>query len=146
MRPLLTAAALAAGLAAIAAGRATAFQPMPVELYSQECGACHMSYPAQLLPPRSWQALLGALDHHFGENATLDPATVAAISAYLAANAAGSGSPALDGLGPHDVPLRITGTPYWRGLHAGIAPARFSSAKVKSPANCLACHGGGGRS
>ncbi|MFO1056553.1 MAG: diheme cytochrome c [Dongiaceae bacterium] len=148
MRPPALAVALLAGLAAAAAwiSSAPAAQPMPVETYSRECGACHMAYPGQLLPTRSWQALLRDLDHHFGENASLDPATVATIAAYLRANAADAGgrrTPVLEGLGPNDVPLRITDTPFWHEVHEEVSPARFRSARVKTRSNCLACHRGG---
>jgi hypothetical protein len=146
MRPSIALALLAgvAGAGSAWIGRAPAAPPASaVEIYSRECGACHLAYPAQLLPGRSWQALLDGLARHFGENATLDPEAARSIAGYLAANAAAPGSPALEGLGPADLPLRITGTPYWKELHQGIAPARFAAPRVKSPSNCLGCHNGG---
>lgn len=153
MRRALIAVALLTSLAAaggVWVASAPAAQPAsPVEVYSRECGACHMAYPPQLLPARSWHALIGGLDKHFGENASLDPATAQTIAAYLAANAAdtlGPGARPLWGIGPTDVPLRITETPFWISIHEEISPARFRSPQVKSKSNCLACHqqGGGG--
>jgi hypothetical protein len=138
---------LLAGVAAACGawpGATPARAATPEALYGRECGACHMAYPPQLLPARSWRALMAGLDRHFGENAALDPGTAKSIAGYLAAKAAGVagwGGPVLEGLGPEDVPLRITDTPFWKYRHAEIDPARFSSPTVKSKSNCLACHG-----
>jgi nitrate/TMAO reductase-like tetraheme cytochrome c subunit len=38
------------------------------------------------------------------------------------------------------VPLRISETPYWVRKHHDIAESDWRSAKVKSKANCAACH------
>jgi hypothetical protein len=112
-------------------------------LFKEECSACHMAYPARLLPAVSWLTILQDLHHHFGENASLDPESVLAIADYLSANAADApnGDPrALRGLAPDQTPLRITETPYWIRRHHDFAPEDFRTAKVKSPSNCLACH------
>jgi len=37
-------------------------------------------------------------------------------------------------------PLRITETPYWVKKHREIAAADWKNPKVKSKANCAACH------
>ncbi len=55
--------------------------------YRKECSACHMAYPANFLPARSWKALLAHLDDHFDENAELEAGDVQVIGAYLNANA-----------------------------------------------------------
>ncbi|MEZ5774219.1 MAG: diheme cytochrome c [Hyphomicrobiaceae bacterium] len=111
----------------------------------KECSACHMVFPPQFLPERSWTALMAGLDDHFGENAGLDDATRADITAFLAANAADvPGTPnqrrLMRGIGAGDTPLRITDTPYWRRGHHELSERRFKSDRVKSKANCMACH------
>ena len=116
------------------------------ELFTSECGACHMAYPAALLPARSWQAIMGNLADHFGENASLDPDAATRISDYLLANAADAGgrqSNVLRGLAAGDVPLRITDTPWWKRQHDEVSRAAFKRADVKSASNCVACHGQG---
>ncbi|MFL5283916.1 MAG: diheme cytochrome c [Rhodopila sp.] len=118
--------------------------------WKKECGACHMAFQPELLPARSWTALMAGLDNHFGENATLDAATSQAILAYLQAHAADVGggyghhhNHALRGLSSSGTPLRITETPYWVREHRReIATSAFSNPKVKSRANCVACHAG----
>jgi hypothetical protein len=153
MRLSVVAVALLAGIAAacgsdpavIMAARAA---DAAGQLYGKECGACHMPYPPMMLPARSWHALIDGLDKHFGENASLDPQAAETIAGYLAANAADTrGSRAMEGLGPNDVPLRITDTPFWIDAHEEVSARRFTAPAVRSKSNCLACHigkGGGG--
>ena len=103
---------------------------------------------AQFLPARSWRAVIAGLANHFGEIATLDPATARQIQDYLVANAADTpnGEPAfMRGLRQTDAPLRITDTPLWRDIHPGLlGPGVGSGPGIRSAAKCLACHGGGG--
>ena len=39
----------------------TAVPAEPAKVFAAECGACHMPYPAALLPARSWQAIMAGL-------------------------------------------------------------------------------------
>ncbi len=132
--------------AAPASPTPTATPPTPEQTFNTECGVCHMAYPAQFLPARSWQAITGDLANHFGEDASLDPATTKVITDYLVANAANSpnGNPRiLAGIAKADIPLRITETPWWIRRHREVSPARFTQPNVKSKSNCLACHSNG---
>jgi len=111
----------------------------------KECGACHLAFPPQMLPARSWKKLMGDLANHFGENAGMPEATRAEITAYLAANAGDAalskqGRRFLRGIGATETPLRITQTPFWQAAHEEVSAARFLSDAVKTPANCVACH------
>lgn len=113
----------------------------------KECSACHLAFPAQFLPQRSWTALMADLPNHFGEDASLPPETVTAIQDYLIANAADanpsqSNRGVMRGLKPTDTPLRITELPWWQRAHNEISAKRFTSAKVKTASNCAACHAG----
>lgn len=111
----------------------------------KECGACHLAFPPQMLPARSWKKLMGDLANHFGENASLPEATRAEIAAYLAANAGDAalskqGRRFVRGIDATQTPLRITQTSFWRAAHEEVSAARFLSDSVKTPANCAACH------
>ncbi len=134
----VVAACLCAG-----AGQAAA-QAAGEAAYVKECAACHMAFPAQLLPARSWTAVMQGLASHFGENAALDAASTTAIAAYLAAHAADAphmDRHALRGLAANATPLRITETPAWIREHKGeVSAADFASPKVKTKSNCAACH------
>jgi len=114
---------------------------------AKECGACHMVYPPQLLPQRSWVALLDKLDNHFGEIASLNQQTHDDIQSYLVSNAADAqGAPAdsrlLRGLKDGDAPLRITELPWWIRRHGEVNFTNIKATKVKSPSNCVGCHAG----
>ncbi|MGB9094111.1 MAG: diheme cytochrome c [Gallionella sp.] len=103
--------------------------------WATECSACHVAYPARYLPAESWRAIMAGLDKHFGSNASLDPATAQEITAYLVKNA---------GTGRHDASgkpvLRITETRWFRSEHREVAARHWNNPKVKSRANCGACH------
>ncbi len=112
-------------------------------LAKQECSACHMAYPASLLPSRSWRAILSDLGNHFGEDASLDPKAEKQISDYLAANAADTGGKLagiMRGLKPADTPLRISELPIMRRIHDEVG-SRWRK-RVGSMGKCNACHRG----
>ena len=114
----------------------------------KECGACHIPYQPQMLPARSWRAIMADLGNHFGENAALPDKSRAEIEAYLVANAADApasmayGWNFLRGVSPDVTPLRITETSFWKRAHGEIPDAVFSDPRVKLRSNCVACHGG----
>jgi hypothetical protein len=141
------ATACLAMLATASVASALVLPPVTHEATVKECSACHMVYAPQMLPARSWQALMGDLANHFGESAVLDAATQTDISNYLLANAADApGNEAirglLRGLQDTDIPLRITEMPWWKGSHGEVSPASYKRANVKSASNCVACHRG----
>ena len=110
-------------------------------LYLEECGSCHMAYPAQLLPSESWQKLMQGLEDHFGENAELDSVTSREIENYLTlASASDSYKKMLRNLGSQR-PLRITELPYFIHEHEEI-PSKLiqGNDKVSSLSQCNACH------
>ena len=118
-------------------------------LVAKECSACHMLYPAGLLPARSWQAIMAGLQNHFGENADLDPATRAKIEAYLIASASGSRRERAGGTtGAEGIALRITEQPWFmreHGRRGRISAQSLARRGAKSPSDCKACHRGAER-
>lgn len=113
--------------------------------WKTECSACHVAYPPALLPERSWRKLMGGLDKHFGENASLDAAATKEITDFLVKNSADHASRSakvLRGLGPNDTPLRITETAWFLRKHDEVRADVWKRPKVGSPANCAACHTG----
>lgn len=109
----------------------------PLPLYAQECGACHLAFPAALLPAASWQRLMADLPQHFGTDASLDAAHANAIGVWLAANA-GSGKRAGEAP-PED---RITRGAWFVREHREVAAATWKLPAVKGPSHCAACHRG----
>ena len=53
--------------------------PVTDPVVKKECGSCHMVFPPQFLPRRSWQKLADTLADHFGENAGLGEAQRKAV-------------------------------------------------------------------
>ena len=129
----------------VRAGGGHYFPPVTDALTLEECTACHIAYPASMLPAVSWAKLMSGLEDHFGDDASLDAATRAAITDYLVANAADTGGyrwgrRMLRGVDYDLPPARITSLPRWEHKHDEVPQRRWKSEKVKSPANCGACH------
>lgn len=146
---LVVAVALVGGIAgfsfiAFADGMRT--PPVKDPVVAKECGACHMVYPAGLLPARSWTRLTSGLKDHFGDNAELDAETTKAIQSYLVANAADATlrSPKhLRGLASSAEPMRITELPWWKRKHERkdrTSPATLAKKGAKFKGDCVACH------
>lgn len=108
--------------------------PLP-PAYIEECGSCHVAYPARFLGRASWNAVLSGLDAHFGADATVDPQVLEGIRAYLEAGAR-SKDTAADG----KPLLRITEAAWFRHEHPRPSASVWAHPDVKSPANCGACH------
>lgn len=103
--------------------------------YQAECGACHVAYPPGLLPPASWQRLMSNLPRHYGVDASLDAATVGALSGWLQTHA-GSGR-RVAAAPPED---RITRSAWFVREHDEVPSATWKLPAVKSAAHCAACH------
>jgi cytochrome b len=111
--------------------------------YADECSACHMAYPPSLLKTRVWGSIMTSLDNHFGEDASLDQATVDEITTWLFENAADS----VDTKPAHVFsradpahPLAITSTPFWKNTHRNIPADVFTRPPIYDNGNCIACH------
>jgi len=112
--------------------------------YKAECASCHMLYPPGLLPARSWQAIMGGLKNHFGDNASLDEKTTVELTQFLVKNSADQSSLRRSqkiAQSIQDVPLRFTETAYFKRKHHEVGDEVWQRKKVASRANCVACHG-----
>jgi hypothetical protein len=106
--------------------------------YETECGACHLAFPPALLDAGGWRQVMTKLDNHYGDNASLDDKTRQTLETFLVQNAGGdrvSGTPLAKG-----EPPRLTATPWFKRKHHEVPARDWQDAKVKSPANCAACH------
>ena len=120
-------------------------------VYQAECGGCHLAFPPGLLPATSWQRIMTGLQDHYGDNASLDAATVERIGNFLQATAAdangwGRSSRIARSLEGREPPMRITETTYFRRHHEEI-PGRLvlNNPDVGSYSRCEACHQGAAR-
>lgn len=139
LRHFLLGAAAALGFVAAATadddtpGRRTPLLPK----YRQECAACHMAYPPGMLPAASWQRLMADLPRHFGTDASLDPAAVKELDAWLRTHAGSDRKVHRDTAPPQD---RITRSSWFVREHDEVAPGTWKLPAVKSASNCAACH------
>ncbi|TXI25089.1 MAG: cytochrome C [Ottowia sp.] len=112
--------------------------PLPADTppaYRAECGSCHLAYPPALLGANDWQQLMGKLDSHFGSDAAVNPEIGQKLTAFLVANA--SGSNRVEGAGN---PPRISQTTHFVKEHRKIPARYWTDTRVRSAANCEACH------
>lgn len=110
-------------------------------VYTEECGSCHMAYPAMLLPQQSWRKIMAGLEDHFGEDAELDDATREELEDYLVHESSRVSYKKLFRNLGNAAPLRITELPYFVREHDEI-PARFiaGNEQVNLLSQCNACH------
>jgi hypothetical protein len=108
--------------------------------FQTECASCHLAFPPQLMAAEDWKRVMASLDKHYGDNATLDEKTRRILEDFLVRNA---GKPSKVGAGrtagPGELP-RITTGSWFKRKHHEVAQADWHHAKVKTPANCTACH------
>ncbi len=109
-------------------------------VWQAECGSCHVAYPPSLLPAASWRRVMAGLDKHFGTDASVDARTAAEIGAFLERNAGTGKRARVEG-----APLRISETPWFVRKHDEVSAASWKNPRVKSAANCSACHPGAER-
>jgi len=107
----------------------------------EECGSCHMAYPAMLLPQQSWRKIMAGLEDHFGESAELDDATHDELENYLVRESGRVSYKKLFRNLGNATPVRISELPYFVHEHDEI-PAQFvaGNEQVKSLSQCNACH------
>ena len=115
-------------------------------LYTEECGSCHMAYPAELLPTRSWKKIMNELENHFGDNSELDTQTQLEISQFLITHSTDkTGSRSAHkftrSIDSTATPLRISQLAYFKHEHDEIPRSMVdANSEVKSFSQCNSCH------
>jgi len=107
--------------------------------FQAECASCHLAFPPQLLTADAWRRVMASLDKHYGDNAGLDDKTRRSIEDFLVRHAGSDKKVGAGGTAVGDLP-RLTATPWFKRKHHEVPRADWSHPKVKSPANCAACH------
>ena len=114
-------------------------------LFYEECTTCHILYPPHLLPDRSWTKMMGTLEDHFGDDASLEKEDTQAILDYLVAHSAQQSSQEAaykisQSIRKKDI-IAITESPYWKRRHQEIDKTIFKQKNIAKASNCKACHG-----
>lgn len=129
-------------LSAIMRARDENISPVNHALTEEECSACHLAFPAAMLPSTSWTRLMNSLESHFGEDASLDEDSVTAITNYLNSNSADSswtGNRFSRGQ-TNDWPIRITETDHWLREHKNQSFKSALTFEDINQSDCVACH------
>lgn len=114
--------------------------PMPTNApasFKSECSSCHIAYQPALLAAKDWQKIMAGLTEHFGSDATVDRKIAQEIETFLVSNAGDTSR-----LGNAGNPPRITKTTRFIRKHNEIPAKYWRDPRIKSAANCEACHGG----
>jgi hypothetical protein len=90
--------------------------------------------PPNLLPKKSWEKMMGNLENHFGDDASIDEEANKNILAYLVKNSAETSSMEsswnfLNSIGDKDI-IAMSDTIFWKETHKDIP----------NKSNCKACH------
>jgi mono/diheme cytochrome c family protein len=124
-------------------------------LYLTECGSCHTAFPPVALGASEWRGVMANLSKHYGDNATLDAAPRQQIESFLLENAGddpakvGAGEPTKQQGGrakdvllavANDGTARLTQGVWFKRHHREVADSIWRDPKIKSAANCAACH------
>ena len=105
------------------------------EKFQKECSECHIVFVPGLMSAESWRRVMSGLDKHFGSDASVDAQDNKDITDYLVAHASNRWT-------APTAPLRISDAAWFKHKHGKheIPPMVWKNPKVKSPANCSACH------
>jgi len=106
-----------------------------------ECGDCHMAFPPETLPKASWEHIIGNLEDHFGEDASLDADVTQKILTFHVTNASDVSEVRAAGKwSTTGTPKRLTNVERFDDKHGSCSDEVWTHEKIKSKSNCLACH------
>jgi nitrate/TMAO reductase-like tetraheme cytochrome c subunit len=114
--------------------------PLPPDTpasFKDECGSCHIAYQPALLAAGDWRRIMAGLNEHFSSDATVSPKNWPKIKSFLESHAGSA-----DRLGSAGNPPRITQTQRFIRKHHEVPTKFWRDPRVKSAANCEACHRG----
>lgn len=112
--------------------------PLPADTpasFRNECGSCHLAYPPALLAAIDWQRTMAGLKDHFGSDASAGTQAEKEIADFLLRHAGSANK-----LGSAGSPPRISQTERFMRKHREVPARYWRDPRVKSAANCEACH------
>lgn len=109
-------------------------------LYTKECGSCHIAYAPYTLPRASWEKMMSELDNHFGDDASLAEEDRVEIEKFLVANSTQEMQTFLSSRILKENMLVFSQSELFKRIHRNVSQKTFTSANVKSKANCQNCH------
>jgi hypothetical protein len=123
-------------------------QPVTDAEMKKGCVDCHFVYQADFLPKKSWKKMFeeNELADHFGKKVVLSETLKQKFLQYYSENASDSKDTKYrrkiqHSLNPNQTYMRISKVPYIKSKHEDLEEEMFiDNPKVKSYANCNACH------
>lgn len=114
----------------------------PYALYKKECGSCHIAYAPYLLPQKAWVNLMNDLENHFGDDASLEEAEFQSIFAFLEAHSMQKYNTQFKAnlAKENDDEIAISKYKFYEKAHQNLPNVLFNDERIKSRANCEACH------
>jgi len=125
---------------------ASGVKPVDNKLYTDECASCHFGFQPGLLPARSWVKLMGNLENHFQDDASLESKDVETLTQYLVQNSSDHAmnykrsKKITNSISRNSTPIRISQTPYFKKKHRELRKSMITQKEIKSISNCAACH------
>ena len=121
------------------------FPPITSEAVKTECAECHLLYRPQMLPAKTWAAMMSSLADHFGEDASLMPDTLKEVTDYHMQHASDvdphrRAQKFLAGVDLKNPPMKITDTPRFLKKHDDVSESTFAMKEVGSKSRCQNCH------
>jgi mono/diheme cytochrome c family protein len=108
--------------------------------FQAECASCHVAFPPQLMIADDWRRVMRSLDKHYGDNASLDEKTRLILEDFHIRHAGMTSKVGAGGTARTGEPPRLTQTDWFQREHRKVSAATWKDTKVKTPANCAACH------
>lgn len=110
------------------------------KLYVKECGSCHIAYAPYTLGSKAWEKMMGELENHFGDDASLEEEDRVQIERFLLSNSSEQIPTFLSVKLQKENPLVFSQSRLFERIHKKVPPSAFKSKEVKSKANCQNCH------
>lgn len=108
--------------------------------FAHECAQCHTLYAPFMQTSDKHEKIMANLENHFGDDASIDDETNKQILEFLCQNSAENSSSKWAIKFAKNDDIAITSSPFWQKAHENIDKEIFKREKIKSKANCSACH------
>ena len=108
--------------------------------FAHECAQCHTLYAPFMQTSDKHEKIMANLENHFGDDASIDDETNEKILEFLRQNSAEKSDSKWAIKFAKNDDIAITSSPFWQKAHENLDKEIFKRDKIKSKANCAACH------
>ena len=108
--------------------------------FAHECAQCHTLYAPFMQTSDKHEKIMANLENHFGDDASIDDEINERILEFLRQNSAEKSDSKWAIKFAKNDDIAITSSPFWQKAHESLDKEIFKRDKIKSKANCAACH------